>query len=318
MLCSSLINCQTCNNFYVLENNTCTYCDPSLNFFINATLKCELCNIVGCITCSSLTQCLLCNATASYFPNTTDNLCYPCSIPNCIQCQTLTTCSICNQSSQHFLNSSGLCQPCSLTGCLNCSSLTTCRQCDLNNSYGFAYTSVNMSQCGLCNVNCICGGYGLPWNSGSQTCTSICGDGNIILHQQCDDNNTINGDGCSIECIIELYYSCTGSPSNCTSNFVATPKFLSIQKSGCNGFVIKINKVGLSFSQISSGVSILNKGITIQKMQQEGDNISIFAEYTKDIINESINLFVLGEVLNIQYNPILPPLHYSDTQCTSV
>lgn len=48
-------------------------------------------------------------------------------------------------------------------------------------------------------------------------------------------------------------------------------------------------------------------------MQEEGDNLSIFAEYTKDIINESINLVVLAEVFNIQYDPILPPLHYSDT-----
>ena len=33
--------------------------------------------------------------------------------------------------------------------------------------------------------------------------------------EQCDDGNTVNGDGCSTTCTVELGYSCSGSPSNC-------------------------------------------------------------------------------------------------------
>lgn len=33
--------------------------------------------------------------------------------------------------------------------------------------------------------------------------------------ENCDDNNTANGDGCSSICAIEEGYNCTGAPSSC-------------------------------------------------------------------------------------------------------
>ena len=59
-----------------------------------------------------------------------------------------------------------------------------------------------MSLCGDCNVSCICDGYGLPWIASAQTCTPICGDGLVRVTEQCDDNNTDAGDGCSPTCTI--------------------------------------------------------------------------------------------------------------------
>ena len=38
-------------------------------------------------------------------------------------------------------------------------------------------------------------------------CLEICGDGKVF-YEQCDDNNTISGDGCSSICKIELHYRC--------------------------------------------------------------------------------------------------------------
>lgn len=38
-------------------------------------------------------------------------------------------------------------------------------------------------------------------------CEDICGDG-IIINKQCDDGNTISGDGCSNICVIEYGYAC--------------------------------------------------------------------------------------------------------------
>ena len=54
------------------------------------------------------------------------------------------------------------------------------------------------------------GGSGI---GGFDTCTPICGDGvNIPWSEldECDDNNTISGDGCSADCTIELGYECSG------------------------------------------------------------------------------------------------------------
>lgn len=93
---------------------------------------------------------------------------------------------------------------------MECSSLTVCRVCDSNNSYGFDYTSPNMSLCGPCNVSCICDGYGLPWDATAQACTPECGDGLIRVDEECDDNNTDSYDGCSASCVEEDYYACTG------------------------------------------------------------------------------------------------------------
>lgn len=54
--------------------------------------------------------------------------------------------------------------------------------------------------CGACNVSCVCGGYGLPWVDGH--CTPVCGDGLVLMGEQCDDNNTDDGDGCSNACSV--------------------------------------------------------------------------------------------------------------------
>jgi cysteine-rich repeat protein len=63
---------------------------------------------------------------------------------------------------------------------------------------------------------------------GSGTVTSIlcpvlppiCGDGLKSGPEQCDDGNTLQGDGCSAVCSTESGYTCTGSPSVCTANSI--------------------------------------------------------------------------------------------------
>jgi cysteine-rich repeat protein len=42
-----------------------------------------------------------------------------------------------------------------------------------------------------------------------------CGDGAVSLREECDDNNTASGDGCSASCGIEPGYGCVGAPSAC-------------------------------------------------------------------------------------------------------
>ena len=53
-----------------------------------------------------------------------------------------------------------------------------------------------------------------PDCSGDGPCTSACGDG-IVLGEQCDDGNTLAGDGCDEECNIEPGYSCEAQTLEC-------------------------------------------------------------------------------------------------------
>jgi cysteine-rich repeat protein len=46
---------------------------------------------------------------------------------------------------------------------------------------------------------------------------AVCGDGILEPPEQCDDGNTISGDGCDPDCKIEAGYTCAGQPSVCTS-----------------------------------------------------------------------------------------------------
>ena len=48
------------------------------------------------------------------------------------------------------------------------------------------------------------------------TTTAVCGDGIIGAGEQCDDDNTTNGDGCSAQCKIESCWTCVSQPSTCS------------------------------------------------------------------------------------------------------
>ena len=43
--------------------------------------------------------------------------------------------------------------------------------------------------------------------------TPVCGDGVIESPEQCDDGNTVNGDGCSAQCVAENMSTCLANPS---------------------------------------------------------------------------------------------------------
>ena len=50
-------------------------------------------------------------------------------------------------------------------------------------------------------------------------CSEICGDGRVF-YQQCDDGNTVNGDGCSSTCKIEPHYKCLNGSQTHQSNCI--------------------------------------------------------------------------------------------------
>jgi len=59
---------------------------------------------------------------------------------------------------------------------------------------------VPYESCAKCPIDCNC---------------PNCGDGTVDPAEECDDNNTGNGDGCSDKCGIEAGYNCVGEPSQC-------------------------------------------------------------------------------------------------------
>ncbi len=53
-----------------------------------------------------------------------------------------------------------------------------------------------------------------PDCSGDGPCTSACGDG-FVLDEECDDGNTLSGDGCDENCKIETGYTCSLQEFEC-------------------------------------------------------------------------------------------------------
>ncbi len=53
---------------------------------------------------------------------------------------------------------------------------------------------------------------------------AVCGDGEVDDPEECDDDNTTDGDGCSSTCTIETGYTCdSDEPSVCVENAICTP-----------------------------------------------------------------------------------------------
>jgi cysteine-rich repeat protein len=69
--------------------------------------------------------------------------------------------------------------------------------------------------------------------------TEVCGDGVETVGEECDDNNTINGDGCSEKCACESY-PCFRCP---VDSYLETIQFNYASKCTCNpGFFLHNNK----------------------------------------------------------------------------
>jgi cysteine-rich repeat protein len=70
----------------------------------------------------------------------------------------------------------------------------------------------NLSFCATCTpgVCTSCRAYHLL--DGSNNCQPICGDGIVLMVENCDDGNLINGDGCSSSCTTETNFECSNAP----------------------------------------------------------------------------------------------------------
>ena len=104
----------------------------------------------------------------------------------------------------------------------------------LNNYYffdKFCYSCPSIKESVNINGTCTICSNGLIYNGSSCVCQignkdingvcigQNCGDSKINLAiESCDDGNTINGDGCSSQCIIQQRHYCVNQPSSCGLN----------------------------------------------------------------------------------------------------
>ncbi len=88
-----------------------------------------------------------------------------------------------------------------------------------------------------------------------QTVTSVCGNGIVELGEQCDDNNSINGDGCSSTCQIEIAGGIIYVDNQLINDCIGT---YSIINRNCGG------NDGNAYNKLFDIVNILNPGDVVE------------------------------------------------------
>lgn len=71
-------------------------------------------------------------------------------------------------------------------------------------------TTASGGQILVCATNCTDSGNVFRWSF-------TCGDGTVSSAEACDDGGVVAGDGCSATCTVESGYSCSGTPSSCST-----------------------------------------------------------------------------------------------------
>jgi fibro-slime domain-containing protein len=82
-------------------------------------------------------------------------------------------------------------------------------QCDDGNGEpydGCTASCTNEPRCGYAG--------GTRDGGGTYTCAAVCGDGMVFPGEDCDDGNTVAGDGCSPDCKIESGFACTNDAAD--------------------------------------------------------------------------------------------------------
>lgn len=148
-------------------------------------------------------------------------------MPFCYSCSNSSSCDTCNTNYNYSITN--------FSCYLDCSPITYCATCSLT-------TSLNCLQCSI--------GYSVRNNS----CLPVCGDGILVIEENCDDGNLKNGDGCSSTCVLEAAFLCTNITSN-TSNITSCNPCL-LNCIDCTGNINDCVMCGDLYIYNSSGVNI--------------------------------------------------------------
>ena len=172
-------------------------------------------------------------------------------------------------------------------------------------------------------MSCTCQGYTFPWKPAEQECTPVEGDGIMVLNEECDDGNIIAGDGCSAN-KVESHYYCVGVPSQCFVDLNLTFTHVSTVKSGCNSVTMEFEvfPVRPEFAEMSilDVVTIVHQNIS--SVQEDYDHtsgrITAIATYDGDLTDPEIQVHQpFTSTISVFYRPIVPAVHYSQTECST-
>ncbi len=132
--------------------------------------------------------------------------------------------------------------------------------------------------CSDCPYTCGCDGYTLPkyLNSSDFTtyCSTVCGDSLKRNFEECDDGNTIDGDGCSSKCTIEKTWTCSSDPAETCCTLENAELSLSITKITR---VPKKNSITLQF-HVNPILSVLTKDVLQKYVTLKVTGVPLFNE----------------------------------------
>jgi proprotein convertase subtilisin/kexin type 5 len=194
--------CTLCQpNYYLLgfQQINCTATCPVgyyTNYTDNTCMQC----LINCTSCNDLYSCSGC--VSAYYLDPVDKLCYNCHV-SCMTCtgpggDQCTTCqyplfltnNVCTNltcSPSNYVDS--------ILGCTPCTHLFA-NSMTCNSTNVLSCQSTYVMQSNTCISCSLVTGFYLDVN---HACREICGDGKLYV-LQCDDGNTLDGDGCSSSC----------------------------------------------------------------------------------------------------------------------
>lgn len=230
--------CASCTQEFSLQSGNGCIC---LNGYFDsdssdAILNCQPCN-ADCFSCygSGSSKCITCadSSLVAY-----KGSCYYSFCPSGTYEDSGRVCTNCNAACESCTDSGAdKCLECNngyIQEGVNCLSLNCPTGEYLSPQDGNCYSCTEY--CSVCDISSLCNqcdstfvlgddkkcrcsyeGYSIQ----SGFCKEICGDGINKGQVECDDGNIIDGDGCNINCEIEIGWECEGeSPDNCTETAV--------------------------------------------------------------------------------------------------
>ncbi|KAL4477132.1 hypothetical protein ABPG72_008866 [Tetrahymena utriculariae] len=201
-------DCQQCD-----QNQQCTVCNPSGNFYIVAAnpVNCAICTISNCSICSGEGLCQQCQTNFTLSPDR--SACNPCSVSNCGQC---------------VIGQSTLCQTC-LPGYIQSLDNTTC-SCSAQNCS--VCNSQDGTKCDLCT-----NGYLISLDKKQCSCVvpscSQCTPLNGSKCQTCISGYNLNPLNSQCICNVSNCQTCNSSNGNLCDSCITNYAPAGIQSSTC-------------------------------------------------------------------------------------
>ncbi|CAD8093520.1 unnamed protein product [Paramecium sonneborni] len=184
-------NCEKCTSNKGKVNDICNY----INCGDGELTKGEQCDDGNQNSRDGCTNCKIDQYFTCVNKILSRSICFQC-VANCQSCTIKNfknTCDLCFDGYYLKDNECNKCQ----SSCNTCINQKTCLTCLIINSQ-----PDEKGQCPKC-INQQ--GYYII----NRQCIQKCGDAILTENEQCDDGNSLNGDGCNSQCQIEKYYTCS-------------------------------------------------------------------------------------------------------------